>query len=142
VTAATIARLEALKHCPVTFQEYVEPRFDVRVTWIGGEAFAMRIDTPSSAFPEDSRLDLRVKHERWSLPDDVRAGLNALMTRLGLRFGAIDFRVDAGERYHFLEVNPAGQFAYVEILTGLAVIDAMASLLVHGEQQRDNHAVL
>lgn len=129
VTGNTLNRLESIRSCPVVFQEYIRPGYDVRVTWIGKDVFPMRIETSESAFPEDSRLDYTVPHEPFELPPRVRECLGRLMDRLGLVFGAIDLRVDPNGQFFFLEVNPAGQFAYVELLTGLPVMRAMAALL-------------
>jgi hypothetical protein len=51
-------------------------------------------------------------------PNDVADKLRALMRRLGLVYGAIDLRLTEDGRYVFLEINPAGQFLYVEQQTG------------------------
>ncbi len=52
------------------------------------------------------------------------------MDKLGLVFGTIDLKLaDSGERV-FLEVNPQGQFLYIEIQTGLPISNALAELLI------------
>lgn len=130
VDGATIDRLASLVTCPVVFQEYVPPGYDLRVTWVDGSLFAMRIDTERSSFPEDSRLDYDVPHVAAKVPIEVARKIDQLMSKLGLRFGAIDFRVNASGDHFFLEVNPAGQFLYVEMLTGLPIVAALASLLM------------
>ena len=40
------------------------------------------------------------------------------MDELGLVFGTIDLKVADNGEHIFLEVNPQGQFLYIEILTG------------------------
>ena len=53
-----------------------------------------------------------------------------LMRRLGLRYGAADVIRTPDGRYVFLEVNPAGEFAWIEAAAGLPISDAIADLLV------------
>ena len=61
---------------------------------------------------------------------DPELGVN--IVDLGLVFGAIDLRLGVDGRYYFLEVNPAGQFVYLELKTGLPLIAALASVLARG----------
>ena len=64
-----------------------------------------------------------------TLPEPVQHQLRQLQHRLGLVYGAIDMRrTDAGE-YVFLEVNPAGQWLFVEQRTGLPIAKAIADYL-------------
>ena len=51
------------------------------------------------------------------------------MHELNLVFGTIDLKITTGGEYVFLEVNPQGQFLYVEILTGMPITSAVAKLL-------------
>jgi glutathione synthase/RimK-type ligase-like ATP-grasp enzyme len=54
------------------------------------------------------------------------------MRRLGLVYGAIDLRLTGDGRYVFLEINPAGQFRYVEEQTGQPLAAALAARLAAG----------
>ena len=51
------------------------------------------------------------------------------MARLGLRYGAVDLRRTPDGRYVFFEVNPAGQWLFVEERTGLPITERVAALL-------------
>ena len=51
------------------------------------------------------------------------------MDEMGLVFGAIDLKLAVNGEPVFLEVNPQGQFLYVEIRTGLPISDALAEYL-------------
>lgn len=48
-------------------------------------------------------------------------------------FGVLDIRLGLDGEYYFLEVNPQGQFADLEIKTGLPIFVGLARFLVHGE---------
>jgi glutathione synthase/RimK-type ligase-like ATP-grasp enzyme len=123
--------LERLPLAPVILQEYVDG-VDVRATVVGRAIFAMEVDARGSACAEDCRVDwdnvVRTAR-RVELPSGVAARLRATMDRLGLAYGAFDLRrTDEGEHV-FLEVNPTGEWLYVEELSGLPVTNAVADLL-------------
>ena len=65
------------------------------------------------------------------IPDEVEEKLLELKRRLGLVFGAIDMRLTPAGDYVFLEINPGGQFMYIEAASGLPIAEAMAAEL-HG----------
>lgn len=124
--------IEALGPEPYLFQRRVEKRYDVRVTVIGREAFSARIDSQAQA---DARTDWRrgqlngLQHSIEDLPSDIGERCVALCEHYGLLFGAIDLarREDGG--YTFFEVNPNGQWAWVEQRTGLPLRARLANLL-------------
>lgn len=130
VTSEILSQLDtALPSCPATFQEYIEGCGDVRVTWIDDIPFAILIESQKGAFPEDSRIDVNVPHIPYQLDGGTESAIRTFMQTLGLRFGALDFRLCKDGILYFLEVNPAGQFAFVEVMTGMQLISAMARLL-------------
>ena len=67
------------------------------------------------------------------LPQPVLESLLALMRRLGLDYGAIDLRRTDDGAFFFLEVNPAGQWMFVEQRTGPPISQAVAGLLARLE---------
>ena len=127
-----LSRLDQLPLAPTIFQEFLDGPADIRVTIAGDEQFAALIASSSSRIGIDSRLDLDVPARAYDLPPDVCASLGALMRGLGLSFATIDLKVDARGDHHFLEVNPQGQFLYIEILTGQPISAAVARTLVNG----------
>jgi glutathione synthase/RimK-type ligase-like ATP-grasp enzyme len=55
-----------------------------------------------------------------------------LMKRLHLVFGCIDMIRTHDGQYVFLEINPSGQWGWIEQFTGLPITKALASLLAKG----------
>jgi hypothetical protein len=51
------------------------------------------------------------------------------MARLGLIFGAVDFRVTPEGEHVFFEVNPAGEYLFVVDRTTLPIPQAIAAAL-------------
>lgn len=122
--------VEDLTVCPTILQERIFGPADVRATVVGQRVFSACIYTAQGQASVDSRLDADAPCIAYELPNDVEAASIRLMKDLGLKFGTIDFKVtDEGELV-FLEVNPQGQFLYIEILTGLPISDALADFLV------------
>jgi ATP-grasp ribosomal peptide maturase len=111
-------------------QDTVDKVFDVRVTVVGEQVFACRID--------GEVLDWRFADQDmlgWSpvrLPGPVHTGVLAYTRAAGLVFGAFDFAVDA-DRWWFLECNQGGQFGFAEIRAGLPIAQAVANWLARGE---------
>jgi hypothetical protein len=121
--------LAPLRNAPAILQEYV-PGADLRVTAVGDELFAIEIDARKTSSPHDFRpVFAQSKVARCTLPEDVAAKLRALLAGLGLRYAAIDLRRRDDGEHVFLEVNPSGQWLFVEERTGLPITDALASLL-------------
>jgi glutathione synthase/RimK-type ligase-like ATP-grasp enzyme len=115
---------------PAIFQEYISGPADVRATVIGDRIFSARIATVKSrAGGVDSRLDIDVPYEPHQLPESLSTRLLELMSQLGLLFGTVDLKMVDENEYVFLEVNPQGQFLYVEILTGMPITSAFADFL-------------
>jgi glutathione synthase/RimK-type ligase-like ATP-grasp enzyme len=122
----------AIQLAPVIFQRHVPAIADLRVTIIGDEVFTAAVDVRKLAYNVDVRMNFNAKHIAHDLPDDVADKLRALMRRLGLVYGAIDLRLTEDGRYVFLEINPAGQFLYVEQQTGQPIAAALAARLAAG----------
>jgi len=122
----------AIRLAPVIFQRHIVAIADLRVTIIGDEMFAAAVDVRSLSYDVDVRLNLDAKHVAYDLPDDVKEMLRELMRRLGLVYGAIDMRLTEDGRYVFLEINPAGQFLYIEQQTGQPITAALAARLAAG----------
>ena len=102
---------------PVIFQELVTDCRELRITVVGEQLFAAQFHPGVGLI--DGRLNTAAHYRPHPLPVDVAATLLALMKRLGLVFSTIDMKLTDDGQYVFLELNPMGQFLYVEILVGL-----------------------
>lgn len=131
VTAAEIERLDQIRISPGVFQDYVAKAFELRITAVGDRLFCGRIESQSSP---DTKIDWRrrpfdIEKEPYDLPADVADRIRAFMRRFGLLYGAFDFIVTPEGRHVFLEVNPAGQYLWVEAVTKMPITAALADLL-------------
>lgn len=112
------------------FQERVACQHAIRLTVVDGQMLAAAIHAHSAAAVLDWRADPEhLSYSRAEVPAPVTAGVMALMTALGLRFGAFDFLLTPAGEWVFLEVNPNGQWAFIEQATGLPIAAAIADAL-------------
>jgi glutathione synthase/RimK-type ligase-like ATP-grasp enzyme len=135
--ADELEKLDNVRFAPVIFQEYIEAVYDIRITMVGDEIFAAAIHSQQTSYKVDFRMDIaNASVEAVELPSQVADGLRRLMCQLGLIYGAIDMRLTPQGRYVFLEVNPAGQWLFVEEKTGQPIAASLASLLARKDQSR------
>jgi hypothetical protein len=135
VSKRDVAHARAIRYCPIIFQEYVPKCSELRITVVGREIFAAEIHSQES---NHTRHDWRhydhhtTRYSIHDLPQDVERRCIQLVERLGLCFGAIDMVVTPDGHYVFLEVNPNGQYLWIEMATGLPISDAICDLLIDG----------
>ena len=95
------------------------------------DIFPAAIHSQETAYKVDFRMEMNsARMEAVELPEDVIARLHNLMKRLGLVYGAIDMRLTPDGRYVFLEINPAGQWLFVEQQTGQPITKSLVRLLL------------
>jgi len=131
-TEDLIARKDAIRISSIMAQEYIPKEFELRVTVVGNEIFACSIDSQNSEVAKEDwrRYDFdNVAHERFELPEDVKHKLLNMMRGMGLVYGAIDLIVTPNGKYIFLEVNPSGQWGWIEGLTGMKISESIARIL-------------
>lgn len=133
VTPRDMGYADSIRYAPAIFQAYVPKRLELRITVVGERVFAAEIHSQKA---NRTRVDWRrydlqhTPHHPHALPDDVRRGCVELVKRLGLCYGAIDMVLTPDGRYVFLEINPNGQFLWIEQATGLPISDAICDLLI------------
>ena len=131
-----LAEAESLRHSPMVFQELIPKSRELRVVWVAGEAFTGALDASGSSRGQTDWRLAAPEECRWQkavLPAEVSSGLQALMSALGLDFGAIDLIRTPAEEYVFLEVNPSGEWGMLERDLGLPIADAIAGALLSDE---------
>jgi hypothetical protein len=124
---------ESVAYCPMIFQAYVSKQVELRITVVGTCVFAAEIDSQATNRTRDDwrHYDLgATPHRVHELPDELAAGCVELVRGLGLLYGAIDMILTPEGRYVFLELNPSGEYGWIEDLTGLPISEAIADVLL------------
>ena len=131
-----LAAIDAVVHVPVMLQRKIVKQVELRVTVVGDRVFPAEIH---SQVTRRTRVDWRrydhahTPVREHALPDEVAARCRALAHRLGLRYGAIDLVLTPDGEYVFLEINPNGQWTWIEDLTGLPITAALCDELLRPE---------
>ena len=123
-----------LKTVPGIYQKYVEKDYELRVTFVGQKALAAKVLSQQSEF---GRVDWRQSYddlqmEEFELPESIYRSCLEVMERLDIVFGCFDFIVTPEGEYIFLEVNQMGQWLFVEMLTGMPILDTFSRYLLDG----------
>ena len=129
-----LADLSGLSLCPMTFQEMIPKALELRSTVVGKRVMSASIKSQTSArATHDWRRDGLQMVQDWQpyeLPREVEERILRLMDYFALNYGAIDIIVTPDGRHVFLEVNPVGEFFWLERCPGLPISETIASLLL------------
>ena len=117
---------------PVIFQEYIKKQYEIRVTIVGNDFFAVKIEVTGS----DGNVDWRhvpsesIRYFPYELPGEQINLCRELLDKLGLKYAAIDLVRDSTGDYYFLEINPNGQYYWLERKLGLPITAALIKTLI------------
>ncbi len=140
VEAAHLEEKESLQISPMKFQESIEKQLELRVTIVGDQLFTYAIDSQQlKGAHTDWRREGANFIDQWkpySLPVTVESQMLQLMDELGLNYGAADLILTPEDEYVFLEVNPVGEFFWLDKLSGGQIASAIADLLVGKGKRR------
>jgi glutathione synthase/RimK-type ligase-like ATP-grasp enzyme len=132
-----LENLEGLDLCPMTFQERIPKALELRTTVVGNQVFTASIDSQNNQKARDDwrrqGLFMIKDWKPYELPTDVTEKLLELMKYFGLNYGALDLILTPDGRYVFLEVNPVGEFFWLECYPPhFPISQAIADLLLRG----------
>jgi len=126
--------LSGLNLCPATFQELLPKALEIRVTVVGNRVMSAAIDSQvSERATHDWRRDGQRMLQEWrpyQFPHDVEEKILRLMDYFSLNYGAIDVILTPDGRHIFLELNPCGEFFWLERSPGLPISEAIANVLL------------
>jgi glutathione synthase/RimK-type ligase-like ATP-grasp enzyme len=100
----------SLAACPAIYQQYVEGTDHLRVSMFGDSYHCALI--PS--YDLDWRGDLTGGMVTTELPPEIVVKLRTVLEHLRLEMGIFDLKKSRDGDYYFFEVNPQGQFLFVE----------------------------
>ena len=126
--------LSGLNLCPATFQELLSKSLEIRATVVGHRVMSACIDSQvSTRATHDWRRDGVRMLQDWQpypLPVEVEEKILRLMDYFSLNYGAIDIILTPDGKHVFLELNPCGEFFWLERTPGLPISEAIAELLL------------
>jgi len=132
VTPEILKKFDSIRFAPVCLQQYINKKFELRITVVGKKIFGCRIDSQTSL---KTKIDWRkgnvfVKHSVYSIGEEIEKRILKMMDYFHIHFAAFDFIMDLHDELVFLEMNPGGQFVWIEELTGMPITDALIDSLI------------
>lgn len=138
VSEDDLENLQGLQFCPMTFQENIPKALELRTTIVGQKVFTAAVNSQElEGSTYDWRKEGRALNEKWQvydLPEEIEKKLLKLMHYFGLNYGAIDIIVTPDGRHIFLEINPVGEFFWLELFAPhFPISDAIGEILLTGK---------
>jgi|TARA_Y100000031_G_scaffold155565_1_gene206726 glutathione synthase/RimK-type ligase-like ATP-grasp enzyme len=137
LTNKDMAQIDSVKMSPSIFQVYVSKKHELRITVVGDKIFPVKIysqedEVTSLDWRRKPKLnDFDVKMEQTILSQKVKQYIRHYMELINLRYGCIDMIVTENDEYVFLEINPNGQWYFVQLHTEAQIAEAIAELLTN-----------
>lgn len=125
--------IEDIKSCPVLFQERIVKNLDIRLIALDGKIEAAGLKALDSDGKQ--RLDIRrnnmfdVEYVPIEIPEDIYKRINMLLRTYDLRFAAIDMALQMDGSWIFFEINPNGQWAWLDLQAGFRFGDFFVNAL-------------
>jgi glutathione synthase/RimK-type ligase-like ATP-grasp enzyme len=111
---------------PAIYQEYIPGNRHIRLHCFGNRSFAVEIITDDV----DWRPNLKSPISSWPVPDALHVRVRKVLDALGLEMGIVDLKQDTSGDFVWFEVNPQGQFIYLDALTDLDLTTKFAKYIV------------
>lgn len=131
---------EDIRISPSIFQQSLRPKVDFRVTVIGDTVLPVEVNDQSE--DKYSHIDWRTKKtglnfSACNLPLDIEEKCRNYVRASGLIFGAIDL-VQHDGMYFFLEINPNGEWGWLQHPHGIPIAKTLCDLLLTYDK-REKH---
>lgn len=136
VTQSDLDEIDLVKFAPTLFQEYIPKDVELRVTVVRDRVFAAEIHSQANDKTKDDwrrTSPEHIPHRVHKLPEQIQNQCVSLVRYLGLEFGAIDMIKTPHGHYVFLEINPNGQWLWIEEFTGLPIASTIAEALMKAD---------
>lgn len=113
-----------------TFQERLAKEFDVRVTAMGSRIYGVSIRGEQSVRHVDWRTHIHtVTYDVFHLDELTVLRIRSLLDSMGLVFGCVDFVKTVDGRLVFLEINPSGQWLWLNRFADPSLLESFGDFV-------------
>jgi hypothetical protein len=116
---------------PWLLQEQIMADADLTIVYVAGQCFAFTLDRRTFV-GVDWRKHINKQELEWQrfhLKPQIKDSIRSFMKDADLEFGRLDFLL-TGDTLHFLEVNPNGQWAWLDLNGEEGIFDAIINELM------------
>jgi glutathione synthase/RimK-type ligase-like ATP-grasp enzyme len=113
---------------PVIVQEYIDKEYELRLTCVKDKIFPVKI---LSQLNENTKVDWRVdncssvNYLRTEIDSHIENMCLKLLSQLNLNFACIDLIINKDKNVYFLDLNPNGQWAWIDEILELGIPKAI-----------------
>lgn len=129
LTKDNISKLELIRNCPTLIQEEIENKRDVRVNYFEGKFCSFFLDTKSTEVDCRRNNMQGVEYSYFELDNEVKNKICKMMQKLNLKFCTIDLAYTRERGFTFFEINPNGQWAWIEQVTNYPISQMLFEVL-------------
>lgn len=138
VTSERLRNIESIQGMPVCLQEEIKKMADIRVTVVGKQIFAAKIESDEDTGEVSDWRKTKYEGQRYSdfsLSEDIGCKILTLNRMMGLRYSAIDFLLREDGTLVFLESNPNGQWAWIQNQLKMDIAGEIVNVMMKGENR-------
>lgn len=118
---------ESICLSPAIYQELIPGNYHLRICCFGEDIHTVLLKTDRL----DWRYPLDVVAEPYELDEKTAYRLRSIVKNLGLRMGIIDMKLASNGEPVWLEINPQGQFLFLEGICGIPLTEIFTQFLMN-----------
>jgi glutathione synthase/RimK-type ligase-like ATP-grasp enzyme len=131
---------EIIERTGLIYQNYIQKKYELRIIVVKDKVFAFKVNN-QEASDDNIKLDWRhcfsesnfnlVSWEVTELPITIEKKCVELVKELNLDYSAIDMILTPDDEYYFLEINPSGNYMWLEKATKVKISEEIAKYIIH-----------
>lgn len=132
VTKNDLSKLDDLVYAPCILQKRIHKKSELRVTVVDDKVFATELDVNASPNCRDDmhRCEIsEIPKKTINLDITTKQACLKMMNTFDLKYCTFDFILDEKNELYFLEINPSGDWYWIEHDTKAPITNAMVGLL-------------
>lgn len=125
-----LSKFEELIYAPVIFQSEIKKQSEFRITIVGNKLFACEITATDKNYTDLHTVNAKnLKYKEVNLDKNLSHLCFKFNKELGLLISSIDLIVDKKGDIYFLEVNPIGDWNWIEKHINLPITNSVFNLI-------------
>lgn len=139
VSSNHVASFDGLRYAPVILQERIPNKKEIRITLVKDKVFPVSITTTNdkNKYSDLHKIEERfLKFESLEIEKSIRKRCVELNKQMGLLVSSIDFVEDKKGQMFFLEVNPIGDWNWLEKHVNSRITDTLSKLILRSLEIR------
>ncbi len=130
ISTEVIDKIDDYDITPCILQKNIPKDYEIRVTVVVDSVFSAIVYSQEDSETLHDWRKKKLHFHKTILPERINQMCIQIVERLGLKFGAIDLIKTPDGEYFFLEINPNGQWAWIENETDLKISDSIIDFLI------------